>query len=214
MPAPLLDFSWSPYVALFFAYNRVRDAKRGEASNVYALNTARLARHWMLRQTTARGPECLEVARRFEKLQTVIPDDIRFIREPGVYAERMQRQLGAFLYCTLDYASRGLRDLEDYLDRINEACDAAESATIRPSNGPVLTKVVFRHAWAKDAFERLELMNIKGATLFLSADGVAHDIWNGYHYIPKAVLLRRRGAGASLVCREVPDVPPAEVRPE
>jgi hypothetical protein len=55
----------------------------------------------------------------------------------------------------------------------------------------VLTKIVFRHEWATEVFKQLELMNIKGETLLRSAEGVAMDVWNGYHYNPKATYLRR-----------------------
>jgi len=193
-PAPLLDFSWSPYVALFFAFNGVRDPQRGEASVVYVLNITRLERNWALRRTPDRGPGFDDVCRQFQKIEEIDRNtvDIRFIPCPGLQAERMQRQLGAFLYCTLDYAAVGVRDLEDFLDkRIDEKQDARESPTALLSNGPVLTKIVFRHEWATEVFKQLELMNIKGGTLLLSAEGVAMDVWNGYHYNPKATRLRR-----------------------
>jgi hypothetical protein len=111
----------------------------------------------------------------------------------------MQRQLGAFLYCTLNYAEAGVCDLEDFLDKkIDEKQDARESPIFVPSNGPVLTKIVFRHEWATKVFEHLELMNIKGGTLLLSAEGVAMDVWNGYHYSPKATRLRRTNSDKAM----------------
>lgn len=182
VPAPLLDFSWSPYVALFFAFNGVRDPKRGQASVVYALNTTRLERNWALRRAPNRGPGFHDVCRQFQEIEKNVVNDIRFIRCPGLQAERMQRQLGAFLYCTLDYAAAGVRDLEEFLEQIDEDKDARESPSILLSNGPVLTKIVFRQQGATEVFARLELMNIKGGTLLLSAEGVAMDVWKGYHY--------------------------------
>jgi hypothetical protein len=192
-PAPLLDFSWSPYVALFFAFNGVRNPQRRQASVVYALNITRLERNWALRRTPDPDPGFDDVCHQFQKIEESDrnADDLRFIPCPGLQAERMQRQLGAFLYCTLDYAAAGVCDLEDFLDKIDEKQDARRSPIILPSNGPVLTKIVFRHEWAKEVFEHLELMNIKGGTLLLSAEGVAMDVWNGYHYTPKATRLRR-----------------------
>jgi hypothetical protein len=102
----------------------------------------------------------------------------------------MHRQLGVFLYCTLNYSAAKVRDLEDFLHNIDEKKDAKESPRIL-SEGPVLTKIVFRHEWAPEVFKLLELMNIKGGTLLLSAEGVAMDVWNGYHYNPRAAHLRR-----------------------
>ena len=193
-PSQLLDFSWSPYVALFFAFNGVRNPQRGQASVVYALNIGRLERNWALRRTPDRGPAFDDVCRQFRRIEESESNavDIRFIPFPGLQAERMQRQLGAFLYCTLDYAAAGVCDLEDFLDKkIDEKGDARESPNLL-SKGPVLTKIVFRHEWATEVFKRLELMNIKGGTLLRSAEGVAMDVWNGYHYNPEATHLRSR----------------------
>ena len=161
---------------------------------VYALNIGRLERNWALRRTPDRGPAFDDVCRQFRRIEESESNavDIRFIPFPGLQAERMQRQLGAFLYCTLDYAAAGVCDLEDFLDKkIDEKGDARESPNLL-SKGPVLTKIVFRHEWATEVFKRLELMNIKGGTLLRSAEGVAMDVWNGYHYNPEATHLRSR----------------------
>ena len=89
-----------------------------------------------------------------------------------------------------DYEAVGVTDFEDYLAQIDEVSNAEKSPTLLPSNGPVLTKVVLRIDWATLAFERLEFMNIRGATLLGSADGVAMDVWNGFHYSPRATYIR------------------------
>ena len=186
-PAPLLDFSWSPYVALFFAFNGVRGEGR---SVVYALSVKRLKRFWALRRSPDRGPGFRDVCRDFERIDGLEPNELRFVRCPGRFAQRMHRQLGAFLYCTLDYRAVGVENFEGYLEQIDETADAKESPIILSSEGPVLTKVVLRHDWATEAFEMLELMNIRGATLFQSADGVACDVWNAFHYNPRSTYLR------------------------
>jgi hypothetical protein len=45
VPSPLIDFSLSPYVALFFAFNGVRplEAQKGEHAAIYCLNIRALA---------------------------------------------------------------------------------------------------------------------------------------------------------------------------
>jgi hypothetical protein len=184
VPAPLIDFSWSPYVALFFAYDGVGMERRGAASVVLALHTGRLARHWALAKRAER-------ARFFELSDPGAAGELRLCARPGPFVERMHRQLGAFLYCTLDYDELGVRDLEEYLDRIDEAAEAERAGARGAGSGPVLTKVVLRHAWARAAFERLELMNINGATLLLSAEGVAKDVLNAHHYASRVARLRR-----------------------
>jgi FRG domain len=48
VPSPLIDFSLSPYVALFFAFNGVRplEAKKGKHAALYCLNVFELAGVW------------------------------------------------------------------------------------------------------------------------------------------------------------------------
>jgi FRG domain len=48
VPSPLIDFSLSPYVALFFAFNGVKplEAKKGEHAAIYCLNVFELAGVW------------------------------------------------------------------------------------------------------------------------------------------------------------------------
>jgi FRG domain len=51
LPAPLLDFSWSPFVALFFACDGVRDGHEPpQKAAVYALNLKQLAQEMARRK--------------------------------------------------------------------------------------------------------------------------------------------------------------------
>jgi hypothetical protein len=48
VPSPLIDFSFSPYIALFFAFNGVRpqDSKKGDRVAICCLNIYELAGVW------------------------------------------------------------------------------------------------------------------------------------------------------------------------
>ena len=196
LPAPLLDFSWSPYVALFFSVDGVGYLNKPSKSVVYALNLTQLALHWVRNKTDDRGTEFGKLCDKFlyssEPLHDHFPgNSLAVIRDPGPYSTRMHNQLGAFIYCTLDYDSRGCKDFEDYLHTVNEEQDRHDSPRILIGKRPVLTKVFIKHDWATEIFQRLELWNITGAKLFGIAEGVAADVWNSYHYHPKTAFLRR-----------------------
>jgi len=186
-PTPLLDFSWSPYVALFFAFNRVRDLPgKGTRSVLYALNTSQLGKHWARENACdPSGPEFSRLYRNFqdpspELFAASLPENtVRFLPWAGEHSPRMQHQMGAFLYCTLDYAQRDVADLEGYLELLE---DGFESPMLPNTAEPTLIKLLLPHSMAEDVFKRLELVNITGASLFGSADGVADDIWNGFNY--------------------------------
>ena len=198
VPSPLIDFTWSPYVALFFAFNglshdltEIADGR----SAVYAVNMDRLAQQWALEQTN----DAIDVAARYHEflwppddlLESALPEDtIRFIRAPGQFTQRMHRQMGTFIYCTIDYEKRGARDFEDFLDQIEAV---KEFPVVEHNQDVAVTKVILPHECAKDVFQILELMGINAGQLFGSADGVAEDVSNSFFYNPKTSYLRRSG---------------------
>jgi hypothetical protein len=59
VPSPLIDFSQSPYVALFFAFNGVRpsDASSGDKAAVYCLKVGQLASVWAKQHLSPIGTE-------------------------------------------------------------------------------------------------------------------------------------------------------------
>lgn len=198
LPAPLLDFSWSPYVALYFAFTGVSQQDKGADGVVYALAIDQLARHWTLQHTDARSEKFPDHYGEFlyqggrELATDPFPSDhIAVLSEPSRYTRRMHSQIGAFVYSTLDYEARGQEDLEDFLGAIDEEAEAQKFTAVFTSRSPTLTKVYLRRDWAREVFSRLELMNMTAANLLGSAEGVAADILNAYHYEPKALYLRR-----------------------
>lgn len=184
VPLPVIDFTYSPYVALFFAFNGIgdcsalREGPDGYVS-VLALNTRSLAQGW----AKAAGHDFSEADYlRFKTAQEnqfdngFTPGILQTIPFPGKKNRRMMRQMGLLLYDTLDYASLGFDDMESFIEAIDEGApeNGAENAT--------LIKVQIHKQCAPSIFERLELMNITGSQLFLDEHGAAMDVINSYHY--------------------------------
>ena len=159
VPSPLIDFSLSPYVALFFAFNGVRplEAKKGEHAAIYCLNVFELAGVWA-RQCARQldgsiGPEFTNHHRRFlYDLEEPFVNGyesgiVKYFDMPASWNRRMQRQHGVFLYDTLNYPLAGYAGLEAYL---------GQSEVPGPDEKVMLTKVLIPHKFGQ-IFERLEL---------------------------------------------------------
>ena len=193
VPTPCLDFSYSPYVALFFAFNGVRDTYTAdpEYSVIYALNVSGLA------LTVARASADPEQAGR----DFLYPGDnfftdgfpvgvLKFMPYPGRRNRRMQRQLGCFLYDTQNYHQFEFQDLEEYLEKLKEVPTFGPDGKPYRVDQSVLVKLRISHALTSDIFPRLELMNISGGQLYGDADGVALDVRNQYNYNSRFTYLR------------------------
>lgn len=184
VPLPVIDFTYSPYVALFFAFNGMGDCSVPREGldgyvSVLALNTRSLAQGWA--KATGRAFSEADYLR-FKTAQEnqfdngFTPGILQTIPFPGKKNRRMMRQMGLLLYDTLDYPALGFRDMESFIESIEEPAPAqgGESAT--------LIKVQIHKQCAASIFERLELMNITGSQLFLDEHGAAMDVINSYHY--------------------------------
>jgi hypothetical protein len=183
VPSPLIDFSLSPYIALFFAFNGVRPQKARQQVVVYALDVTRLALEWA-KFITQLDPNRLNDemnAFRYEQkdlFEHGYPaSNLKFIRFPASWNKRMQRQMGVFIYDTLDYRQLGRRDLEDFIANLKETPDANSDGLI-----PILTKILIPAKAAREAFSRLELMGINATRLYDDAAGAAADVHNAYNY--------------------------------
>jgi hypothetical protein len=130
VPSPLIDFSLSPYVALFFAFNGTRpsQAKADDNAAVYCLNILQLANVWAKTGSTdihgnIDGAEYAEKVNAFRydsrgKLERDYPIDVLdYLEMPAIWNRRMQRQLGVFLYDTLNYGLHNCSNLENFLER-------------------------------------------------------------------------------------------------
>ena len=103
------------------------------------------------------------------------PGNLKFIREPASWNRRMQRQLGSFLYDSMNYKALGLNDLEHFVREKNEVP--------KIDNGDVtLTKITAPHRIAREVMERLDLMGLSATHLYDDAEGAAIDVINEYIY--------------------------------
>jgi hypothetical protein len=187
VPTPCIDFSYSPYIALFFAYNEISDkCKDTDYVAIYILNISQLAYSYKkILKTDEIENQSFEYSKfcygnSKELLQKTFPGDkLFFISHPGKSNLRMQKQCGAFLYDTLNYEIRGVKNFDEFTNTLKTNIDF-----------PILTKVYLKKEWAGEVFETLELMGISGTTLFMNAEGAAMDARNAIHYEPKTMFLR------------------------
>jgi FRG domain len=191
VPSPLIDFSLSPYVALFFAFNgvRPRDAKKTDHAAICCLNINELALVWA-RNCAQRPGEGIdsktldEENRKFRYGRDEPFDDgypvgiLKYFDLPASWNRRMLRQLGVFLYDTLDYKRAGLKNLDEYLNQ-------PEARSEPPTKDVMLTKVLIPHEFGREIFERLELMGITATHLYDGHEGAAADVINAYNYSRK-----------------------------
>lgn len=184
VPTPCHDFSYSPYVALFFAFNEVKISfnRQKNYSVIYALNVQQLAANWA--KMHMHVEDFHETYNSFlmpgdDLLKNGFPADcLQFIPQPGSNNPRMQRQMGAFIYDTLNYRYRKIKDLEEFIEKIDDGGE------------PTMYKIYVNQICTGNVLQRLELMNITGGYLYGNADGVAMDVKNFYNYNPKTFYLR------------------------
>lgn len=182
-PVPLLDFSYSPYVALFFAFNGWKIENNSEAV-IYALNIDSFASAWIKqRETKEDFAKEYHAFLRGVSFEGGFPsDNIGFIPSPSKWNKRMQRQQGVFLFDTLDYEKRNKVGLEHLISDLKE---------VEGTKAPIMYKIIIDvKKCICTVFEKLELMNIKGSILFDDPVGVVMDICNEYYYNPRNQLVR------------------------
>jgi FRG domain len=187
LPSPLIDFSRSPYVALFFAFNGVRphDSTNSDYAAIYCLNIQELASVWARDQ--ARNFDGSTDSKRFaEEHRNFLYENekltlgyevgvLKFFSMPASWNRRMIRQLGVFLYDTIAYSQPDHFGLEQHLNQPEVPCHP-------PRKGVLLTKVEIPHRTGKEVFERLEIMGITATQLYDSHEGAVMDVVNAYNY--------------------------------
>lgn len=198
-PSPCIDFTYSPYIAMFFAFNGMRADDKSKYVVVNCLNIADLAHGWTKHCCAKfikddwsddiyqdfRFPY-REKKQLFEKEYP--PQHLQFIPFPSRINQRMITQMGALIYDTLDYEHIGIQDFERFVDNINEPSTSSPKGS-NPST-PTLIRILINKNCRSDALEKLELMGIFGGQLFLSEEGVSMDIINSRHYVSRYSYLR------------------------
>jgi hypothetical protein len=192
IPSPLIDFSYSPYVATFFAFNGVRpyDVDSANRCAICCVRMHAVAGVWSRRVARGfdgrvDGTKFTEEHNRFLYEEDELfhggypPQILKFIPSPASWNRRMRRQLGCFLYDSLDCGSLGLKDLEDFFSQ-------PEVPEHPVSDGPMLTKVLVPQKLGSEVMERLDVMNISGTHLYDDHEGAAIDVINAYNYDRKS----------------------------
>jgi hypothetical protein len=177
VPSPLIDFTLSPYVALFFAFNGVRpsEARVSDYAAIYCLNIFELARVWARSSGASDESKIMrsflnDRVNRFEEYGYPL-GVIEYLEMPASWNRRMQRQLGVFIYDSLN-CETNYHDLEEFLEAAKPYSGAPELAT----------KLLIPHKVGREIFERLEIMGVTATLLFENQEGAAADVINAYNY--------------------------------
>jgi hypothetical protein len=183
VPTPVVDYTHSPWVALYFAFSGLqwRHGSKSADAAVYALDLSLLGIAWA--RLIRAGSEFDQAYREFlmempTYFQHGYPASVlKFVPFCATWNARMRNQLGCFIYDTLDYQGSGIGhgDFEGWVSSISEPLspDGVKK--------PILTKFLIPHEKAGEVFARLELMNITGTKL-LDHEGLAVDVKNSYNF--------------------------------
>jgi hypothetical protein len=103
---------------------------------------------------------------------------LKFLPHASSAVTKVQRQMGCYIYDTLDYEKIGVRDLEAFIGE--------HDAALRVSREhPILTKFLVPCSLAREVFEYLNIVGINGARLMDDYTGVAADVRNTFNYDPR-----------------------------
>jgi hypothetical protein len=183
IPMQLLDFTYSFDIALFFAFNNLKLSSENDYVKIYALNTAYVHSIWDKYDETKGRQLAAKKGLPFVKhpFKDLLGGDdlfidgepvvntLRFIDCPGEKCGRMQRQMGAMIYDTLDYKELDYIDLEVLIKE--------NSAHLKEGLKPIIT-ILIDKSFVREVLSMLWSKNINGSSLFFDVEGVVMDVLN------------------------------------
>jgi FRG domain len=179
LPSPLIDWSFSPYVSMFFAFNGVATSEG--KSVIYALDVQELSE--LYASAVTQDINSFNEARNGffpDKpfLDCYPPDQLFFLKHPALWNVRMTRQMGAFLYDTLNYSRLGAASLEAFVEQ------TPLSHRRERNEVPLyaLRKITVPHSEARNVFKHLALAGITGTRLLDDYEGAVADVINAYYF--------------------------------
>lgn len=193
VPSPLIDFSFSPLVALWFAFNGIGDVVRSgkEQSHyaaLYAFDAENGGRLFDSRLKATSDGEKLDGLSPFGFFYPESPTlfdasfplgVLKFIGLTSPFNTRMQRQQGCFIYDTMHYKEFGAECFDEFF---------GDDAIVGDSQGKprhVLIKYRIPASLRHDIFDYLHVMGINGARLLEDHTGVAADVKNVFNHSPR-----------------------------
>ncbi len=164
-PTRLLDFTYSPYVAAYFAFEK---AERKSAVAIWAVNTDWLERHLKCRFDNLYEPYLSYQARReaqaFNTVFMCARRKLVLSVNPFRLNDRLTYQRGVFL-CPGDITVGFMDNLSDFMDEKGPDQKVIQFTIPAGYEGEV----------GNCALERLDQMNISRITLFPGLDGFAQS---------------------------------------
>ena len=165
-PTRLIDFTESPYVALYFAIETIRPgADKSASMAVYAINYTEMMEASLshIKEKDAKFTETRESLRTrqdsiYEEIVNRFAYDIAWVTEPGRINKRLDRQSGCFLL-----SGNREKRIEDIL------CSPTYSSI-------GLTKYIIPLVFLNNIWALLRKMNINSKTIYGDLQGLCHSL--------------------------------------
>jgi hypothetical protein len=156
------------------AINGMRPWVPGKAI-VYALDINGLGILWQKHRSDPTALDQFRSSERVEIFSTDYPVNmLQFVELPSSWNTRMLRQVGTFVYDSLQYGSGAkFMDLEDFIEKgVDPPGPDGDNFTLH--------KIVIPYSFIKDVLQRLEIMGINGTRLLDNHEGAVADVSNSY----------------------------------
>jgi hypothetical protein len=197
VPSPLIDFTRSPFVALWFAFNGIRGSvDKDKNVAIYALDWnmtgavfGEFCKKMGLEECIRKkyGKPSMDMFRWEDSkfFDGGYPNLLKFVPFAASWNVKMNRQQGCFLYDGLDYEALQENDTEGLL---------SENMGFKDSD-PLLTKFVIPCSLAREVFQYLEIVGITGSHLFNDEYGVVADVYNSFNHDARTLSWDIKSAG-------------------